>query len=298
MDNANLGVCFWITRTILITLFWLSSLSYYLFSRYMQLTDPGFAFFEAMPEIGAYFSTFVIVLAVIYLLWVVFLILLSIRKFGKMTPGNKFFLFLTLSTLLLVFIGLFASAFTPLLNPSGLFLSVFSITNLYIYILMIAYLPSERIKIEDWVNTAAAGSRSRDDDDETGGGRLRARDLAPVDTTGVMSAPSSGKAGAKPGKAHLPPKKGAVVVHSEDLDVTEDDIKLDDEEEGRSNSASAVAAKPAPQIKKQTSGKAKQVNFRDEDLEEEFHDDIPAPALRSSSAGRAKNTEFAIEEEA
>jgi len=152
----SLGALFWLPKAIFATAFWICSLSAYLWVRYQQESDPAYSLFEQMPIIGTYFFGFIYTVVAVYLLYLFALLVLACRYWKRMRAGNRLFITLTLLTLLLVCIGVYADLFTPLRTSSASFLVVYGAANLYIWALQIAYLPERRVTLADRIDEGAS----------------------------------------------------------------------------------------------------------------------------------------------
>jgi hypothetical protein len=88
-------------------------------------------FFEPCPFSAQYFVGFAFTVAAIYLLFLVILIVLGLRHFTKMRGGNRFFLALTLSTVIVILAGFFANAYVSSVDgTNAAFAASYLIANL------------------------------------------------------------------------------------------------------------------------------------------------------------------------
>ena len=180
-DDARkrMGVLFWLPKIIFGTAFWIISLSAYLWTRYQQIQDPAYSLFEALPAIGDYFYGFLYTVATLYLLYLGALLLLGCRNFSKMRASNRVFIGVTLSTLLILIVGVYLDVFSPLRTNSASYLVVYGSANFYVWLLIFAYLPDRRETLGDVIDAESGGG---------GGGGGGAPGRLYSDTTGVMDA--------------------------------------------------------------------------------------------------------------
>ena len=169
-EMNNLGLCFWIPKVVFATLFFVVALSLYLWTRYQQLTDPGYSLMETQAAIADYFLGFVYAVAAVYLLYLFALLVLACRQWRRMRLGNRFFVLFTIAAAIILVIGIFLDAFTPLRIHTASFLVMYGAANFYVWALVFVYLP-------DKVSGVAGGR---------GDLGVAAASLPPADTTGVM----------------------------------------------------------------------------------------------------------------
>jgi len=172
-DVSQLGAAFWGPKMVFGTAFWILTLSAYLWTRYQQISDPAYSLFEVLPAIGAYFFGFVYVVAAVYLLYLGALLLLACRNHRRMRASNKVFIWVTITTLVIIVVGVYLDVFTPLRTTSASYLVVYGAANLYVGLLLFAHLPDRRTSLADVI------------DEESGSGM---HGSVSVDTTGVMGA--------------------------------------------------------------------------------------------------------------
>jgi hypothetical protein len=127
--GVSLGACFWVPKVLIITLAWAVSLSLLLFSRWMQLTDPGYSVSEAYPEYMGVLSSFAYTIGGLYLVLLLFYMFLGLRKCRSMPRAGRFFTAMTLLTLVLVVAGVFANSFTATVSRGGYFVVAFGVVN-------------------------------------------------------------------------------------------------------------------------------------------------------------------------
>jgi hypothetical protein len=137
----NLGLLFWIPKIILGTAFWIAAFSFYMWSRYQQISDPAYSLFESMPAIGQYFTHFLFALGGIYFLYVFALLVLACRHCRKLKSSNIVFLFLTLVTLIIFGVGIFLNVFSTARSTAISFLVVYATANFYVWFLQFSFLP-------------------------------------------------------------------------------------------------------------------------------------------------------------
>lgn len=214
LDSSNrtsLGVLFWAPKIIFFTAFWILTLSAYLWTRYQQISDPAYSLFEATSQfaIGRYFYAFIYAIISIYGLYYATLIVLACRNWTRMRASNKTFTIVSITTIILVAVGVYADVFSPLRTASAAFLLVFGACNFFVWLAMFATLPDRKTGLAELV------------DEESGG--------VPPDTTGAMGARAS--AGAA----------GSVVID----DAEDGEFDLEVRAEDLAATAGAATRKPA-----------------------------------------------------
>ena len=164
------GVLFWAPKFIFGTAFWIVALSAYLWTRYQQVTDPAYSLFEQLSAIGDYFYGFLYTLAALYLIYLAALLFRGFRVFGRMRAANRVFVGVTLSTVLILIVGIYLDVFSPLRTGSAAYLVVYGAANFYVWLLVFAYLPDRRATLNDVILAESSS----------------ALELPPPDTTGVL----------------------------------------------------------------------------------------------------------------
>jgi hypothetical protein len=138
------GVCFWLPKVMLMTIFWCGSLAAYMFVRLQQQSDPAYSIIEASGPFWVWIQLFVTAFAGLYVLYTFILLVLGFRRFGTMSPSNKFLTAVTVTTLVLLLAGVFTSSFTGGRQGAALLLVVYGSANFYTWTLMFLMTPAPR----------------------------------------------------------------------------------------------------------------------------------------------------------
>jgi uncharacterized membrane protein YgcG len=161
------AVCFWLPKVIWCIVTWMLVLSLYLVQSANQISDPTYSIFTAFPLLYQYFRFFIIVWGLFYIIYVGVMIISGFYQCRVITPASRYILAITVITLASILAGLFGQGLLPTqVSSASIYLMVAQgAANLYIYFLMIAYLPaiahsssdSDAAAVRD-VEVAAAGS--------------------------------------------------------------------------------------------------------------------------------------------
>jgi hypothetical protein len=155
----KLGLWFWIPKIIFACIFYLSTLTLYLFSRYMQLTDASYNMGESLQSpIGEYFTSIVFIIVGLYILYLFVLLVLGCRNIKRMRRGYRFFIAMTLITFVIIIVGLYMNAFTSTRSTSGTYLMMYGVANIYVWLLQLSYLPSAAPDQQDADTTGVMGN--------------------------------------------------------------------------------------------------------------------------------------------
>jgi len=232
---AAFGVVFWAPKFVFGTAFWIVALSAYLWTRYQQVTDPAYSLFEQLSAIGDYFYGFLYTLAALYLIYLAALLFRGFRVFGRMRAANRVFVGVTLSTVLILIVGIYLDVFSPLRTGSAAYLVVYGAANFYVWLLIFAYLPDRRATLNDVILAESSS----------------ALELPPPDTTGVLG----GKADAEADDADLvavaadvvagasaPPRRAAASLAAPRA------VDDDDEDDGEAEADEGPTAGAAPAL--------------------------------------------------
>lgn len=155
MKTKGQGAWFWIPKILICCICWALLFAIYVFQRIMAIQDPSFDIYNALgTDFTRWINGFIAAFIVLYILYVFGLLVLSFRNYSTMHPSNKFFIGITLFTMLLVVIGLFVSSFASVRMKSAAFITSYGTVNFYIWMLMILFRPGPPVTN---VSTPAVG---------------------------------------------------------------------------------------------------------------------------------------------
>lgn len=156
------GTCFWLPKSLLIAVLWTISLAGYVYVRYSQLSDPAFSVTEAAGPFWPFVQAFIAGLGGLYVLYGFGILVLAFRNFKTMTQSNKFVTAVTVTSLLIIMVGFFTSAFLGVRVASALRIVTYGCANLYVWFLMFIYIPAPRPDGWSAVPTGAGGAQAQE----------------------------------------------------------------------------------------------------------------------------------------
>ena len=170
--SNDLGACFWVPKVVFLTIFWTISLAGFMYLRMSMFSDPSFNLVGDVSKwpVLSWFISCVQGLVGFYIVYLFALLVLSLRNFRTLRPGARFFVCITIVTIIVMLTGLYLNVYTPMQSTAAAFLSVYAAANLYTWWLMLAYTPGPRMPqwFADLVTDAPR------------------EDLEAVDTTGAL----------------------------------------------------------------------------------------------------------------
>ena len=149
-DEAVRGLRFYLPKVLLTVSLWFSMLSIYIWIRLQNRMDPAYASPDDFSHFGV-FKVFTIVLITIYLLWLAYLVVRAMTELKAIMERSfqfKFILCITSLTILITAIGIAAGTYSPLPDVATKFITFYTLYNVYIWILAIAYSPSSEAMLK------------------------------------------------------------------------------------------------------------------------------------------------------
>jgi Wnt-binding factor required for Wnt secretion len=157
LSAIGAALCFWIPKILLIAFFWLASLSLYMWTRIMQITDPAYNVYEAFPQQAAYFNQFATAIGVFYVLYLLVLMFMGFATCKRMKPSARFPVAVTIIAIFITVITIFMQAYTAERQNAAAFMCAYAIANCYVWFLMISFLPLYEPSPADLVEKSESG---------------------------------------------------------------------------------------------------------------------------------------------
>ena len=137
------GACFWVPKVLICSIIWATSLALYVFQRLSNMQDPSFTFSDTFSQAQmSVLTNFVLGIGILYILYLFTLLVLAFRAFRTASPSSRFLLTVSVTTLLLVLVGLFSQGFVATRAPAIVFLAAYGVPTVYVWTLLLLLLPA------------------------------------------------------------------------------------------------------------------------------------------------------------
>ena len=137
------GACFWVPKVLICSIIWATSLALYVFQRLSNMQDPSFTFSDTFSQAQmSVLTNFVLGIGVLYIFYLLVLLVLAFRSFRTASPSSRFLLTVSVTTLLLVLVGLFSQGFVATRAPAIVFLAAYGVPTVYVWTLLLLLLPA------------------------------------------------------------------------------------------------------------------------------------------------------------
>ena len=101
-SRLGAAMCFWIPKLLLITVFWVVTMSFYMYERIIQVNDPGADIYQDFPAATQYFNQFLAFLVAFYAIWITVLCLIGCTGCKRMSPSQRFVMGVTMSSIVII----------------------------------------------------------------------------------------------------------------------------------------------------------------------------------------------------
>ena len=143
-DKRPTRLAFWLPKAVLMTSFWFSTVTVYMWTKMQQIGDPVHNEPDDLKHF-VFLKMLSFLILGLYLIWLIYLIVRCLPFLRRLRLSFVFFFALTGFVALVVGIGLAVGAYAPLPAEKGNFLPFLTLSNLYVCTLAWAWQTSDSL---------------------------------------------------------------------------------------------------------------------------------------------------------